>query len=235
MLRIDGLTVRFGGVEALGDLALAVAPGETVGLIGPNGAGKTTLFDAVTGVVRPAGGRIRIAGRDANGLAPHAIAGLGVARTFQGIRLFRRLSALDNVRAGRRVDAEAWLERVGLKHRSNALPDELAPAEQRRLELARALAADPRLLLLDEPVGGLTPAETDDLERLLRTVALPGRATILIEHRVDLVAALCRRIVVLDFGRKIADGAPDEVLRDSQVRAAYLGQPDRAPARREEG
>lgn len=225
MLRVEGLTVRFGGVEALGDLALEVAPGETVGLIGPNGAGKTTLFDALTGVVRPDAGRIRIAGRDIDGLAPHAIAELGVARTFQGIRLFRRLSVRDNVRAGRRVDAEAWLGRVGLTHRRDALPDELAPAEQRRLELARALAVEPRLLLLDEPVGGLTPAETTAFENLLRAVALPGRATVLIEHRVDLVAALCRRIVVLDFGRKIADGAPADVLGDARVRAAYLGQP----------
>ena len=225
MLRVEGLTVRYGGIEALADLGLEVAAGETVGLIGPNGAGKTTLFDALTGVVRPDGGRIRIAGRDLDGLAPHTIAGLGVARTFQGIRLFRRLSVRDNVRAKHRGDAETWLDRVGLRHRRDALPDELAPAEQRRLELARALAVDPRLLLLDEPVGGLTPAETADFEDLLRAVALPGRTTVLIEHRIDLVAALCQRIVVLDFGRKIADGAPDEVLGDARVRAAYLGQP----------
>lgn len=225
MLRVEGLTVRFGGVEALSDLTLDVTPGETVGLIGPNGAGKTTLFDALTGVVRPDAGSIRIAGRNVDGLAAHAIARLGVARTFQGIRLFRRLSVGDNVPTGRGGDADTWLDRVGLKHRRDALPDELAPAEQRRLELARALAAEPRLLLLDEPVGGLTPAETAEFENLLRAVALPGRTTILIEHRVDLVAALCQRIVVLDFGRKIADGAPDDVLGDARVRAAYLGQP----------
>lgn len=226
MLQLAGITKRFGGIEALVDVDLTVAEGSVAGLIGPNGSGKTTLMNIVSGFVAPDAGGVQLAATDITGWAPHKIARLGVGRTLQHPRAFARLTALDNLRGdGRLSQAEARrvLARFGLDEQRDRLGDELTIGELRRLDLARAVARAPRLLLLDEPAGGLTPAETSAMAELLRAEVLPGRTVILIEHKMDLVAALCPRVVVLDFGRRIAEGAPDEVLRRPEVIEAYLG------------
>ncbi len=250
MLSVDGLSLSFGGVAALSGLDLAVAEGEVLGLIGPNGSGKTTLFNVVTGVYRPDAGRVLLRGEDVTGGSPPEIMCRGVGRTFQNLRIFRRMSVRDNVRAAqhglagggvrglvglrraaerrRRREAERLLEAVGLADRGDDLAGCLPLPGQRRLELARALARAPALLLLDEPAGGMTPAETIEMGRLIRELALPGRSCIVIEHKIDLISELCGRLCVLDFGRRIADGPPREVLRESAVRAAYLGRTEDA-------
>jgi branched-chain amino acid transport system ATP-binding protein len=253
MLQIDALTVRFDGLEALAGIDLALADGEVLGLVGPNGSGKSTLFNAITGLCAPDSGRVRFGGIEIAGKPAHLIARLGIARSFQHPRLFQRMTVFDNVWAAqhslpgigwrgltalggmaertRRAAVDRLLREAGLAERRGALAGELPLADQRRLELARALAREPKLLLLDEPAGGMTPAETAELVDLLRRIALPGRACIVIEHKIDLIAALCDRVAVLDFGRKIAEGRPAAVLADSAVRAAYFGADGTGDAR----
>jgi ABC-type branched-subunit amino acid transport system ATPase component len=229
MLTLTGIGKRFGGIEALADIDLVAPAGSLTGLIGPNGSGKTTLINVVCGILAPDHGRVRIGDRDVTGRPPHWIARLGLGRTLQHPRAFGRMTVRDNLRGDSRLspaDTDNLLVRFGLTQQRDRLGDELTIGELRRLDLARAMARDPRLLLLDEPAGGLTPAETATMTALLRAEVLPGRTVILIEHKMDLVAALCPRVVVLDLGRCIADGAPAEVLRRPAVVEAYLGAED---------
>ncbi|HZZ83613.1 MAG TPA: ABC transporter ATP-binding protein [Anaeromyxobacteraceae bacterium] len=248
LLELDGVGRSFGGVQAVQSATFGVAPGEVHGLIGPNGAGKTTLLNLVSGLVRPTSGAIRLRGRRLDGLSSHRIAALGVTRTFQNIRLFPELSALDNVivgahltrraplwqrlvfapAAGReersaRGRAHALLERVGLADRALERSANLSYGEQRRVEIARALAADPAVLLLDEPTAGMSHGEVESIAALIRDVAREGRSVLLVEHNLELVMGVCDRITVLDFGKVLADGAPGEVRADPAVIAAYLG------------
>ena len=246
MLRIEGLSRSFGGVAALEALDLAVADGEVVGLIGPNGSGKTTLFNVITGVHTADSGRILLRDEDITRRTPAGIVRLGIARTFQNLRIFQRMSVRENVwvaqhslpgvgplallsnrsaaERGRRAEVDRLLDAVGLADRRDALAGSLPLPDQRRLELARALVRSPVLLLLDEPAGGMTPAETAEMAALIRDFAVPGRTCIVIEHKLDLILTLCQRLCVLNFGRKIADGEPDRVLEQADVLEAYLGR-----------
>jgi ABC-type branched-subunit amino acid transport system ATPase component len=249
LLEVDGLARAFGGVRAVDGASFEVRAGEVHGLIGPNGAGKTTVLNLVSGLIAPTGGEIRLDGRPIEGIAPHRIAALGVARTFQNIRLFSELSARDNVLVGqhlRRRDASltarllalpaslreereareramALLERIGLADRAHEKAKNLSYGEQRRVEIARALASGPRLLLLDEPTAGMNPVEVDHVAALIEQLAAAGHAVLLIEHNVRLVMDVCDRITVLSFGKVISRGTPAEVARDPAVIDAYLG------------
>jgi ABC-type branched-subunit amino acid transport system ATPase component len=227
LLRLEGLTVCFGGVEALSGLDLALAPGACLGLMGPNGCGKTTLFNAISGVVRPAGGRILFQGVDIAGLAPHAIARRGVARTFQTARLFAHMSVRDNVApVTSGVEPGVMtrvLEQVDLTEKGDVLAAELSLGEQRRLEIARALARSPSLILMDEPTAGLNPGETEAMAALIRDAVLPACAVILTEHKPDVIAALCPMAALLDQGRKAVEAPPSELFASPAFRSAYLG------------
>ncbi len=253
VLEVAGVSVRFGGVAALNDVSLEVHSGEVTGLIGPNGAGKTTLFNVVSGLQRPDRGSVRIAGVDVTNLGPHRRARQGLARTFQRLELFGTLSAADNVRVGleaRRARgshqeedgaphtsaaATALLERVGVSGVAAEPVNALSTGTARLVELARALAIDPRVLLLDEPCSGLDDRETAGLGTLLRALATEGRAVLLVEHDMDLVLEICDVVHVLDFGEVIASGAPSEVRADPAVQAAYLGKVGNAPGGRGSG
>ena len=250
MLEIERLVRTFGALEALAGLDLSVGEGDRVGLIGPNGSGKTTLFNVITGVYTPTGGSVRLEGRDIGGSKPDRIVNRGVARTFQNLRIFERMTVFENVWAAqhrrgdvawrellypggsaerrRRGEVDYLLERTGLADRRDVLAGGLPLPDQRRLELARALARAPRLILLDEPAGGMTPAETGQMIGLIREVAMPGRTCIVIEHKMEMIRELCDRVCVLNFGRKIAEGSPEAVLRDDAVIEAYIGR--EAPA-----
>jgi branched-chain amino acid transport system ATP-binding protein len=235
LLRLESSTKRFGGLLANRDISLAIETGEIVGLIGPNGAGKTTLFNCITGYMHPDAGRIVLDGSDITRTRPEHICRLGVARTWQVVRAFGRMTALENVVCGalqrtRRVAearerAAALLDFTGLGGKADAAASTLTLADKKRLEIARALATRPRLLLLDEAMSGLTPLETTAAVQLVRRIHQELAVTIcVVEHVMEVVMPLSHRVVVLDYGTKIADGAPRDVVRDEQVIRAYLGE-----------
>jgi branched-chain amino acid transport system ATP-binding protein len=235
-LSVRGVSVRFGGVQALEDVALEAQPGMVTGLIGPNGAGKTTLFNVITGLERPNTGRVSVRGRDVSSLSPYRRARLGVGRTFQRLEVFGSLTAYGNIltaaefrkgwardKSDPRAVAREVLERVGLTSVADRRVDAMPTGLARLVELGRALAAAPSLLLLDEPGSGLNQEETEALGTLLLDLVSDGTAILLVEHDVELVMRVCSRVYVLDFGSVIAAGAPKEVQADGAVQAAYLG------------
>ncbi len=255
LLQLEGVSVKFGGLTALDDVSFEIRRGEILGLIGPNGAGKTTAFNAMTGVYRPSSGRVVFDGRPLVRVKRNEITRLGIARTFQNIRLFSDMTALENVVVGtdarhrtsvpgaifrsarhRREERDAidrgmaLLEFVGIGARATHQARNLPYGDQRRLEIARALATEPKLLCLDEPAAGFNPAEKEDLQALVRKIRDDGFTVLLIEHDMRLVMGVTDRIVVLEFGRKIAEGVPAEIRENPAVIAAYLGVPDDATA-----
>jgi len=233
VLAVQGLSKRFGGLRAVQDLSFSVGEGQTLALIGPNGAGKTTCFNLITGYYRPDAGSVRAFGRDLVGLRPHAVCAHGLARTFQVARPFGKMTVLANVMTGallrdrtlqvaHRRACEA-IEFVGLSDKEGRLACDLTAIDQRRLELARALATAPRLLLLDEVIAGLNSAETDQAVALVGQLSRRGVTIVIVEHVMRAVMAIAQHIVVLDHGRKIAEGGPKEVAGDPTVISAYLG------------
>jgi branched-chain amino acid transport system ATP-binding protein len=234
LLSVAGVSKRFGGVVANRSISFDVAPGELVGIIGPNGAGKSTLFEIVTGFYRPDEGEVRLDGAPLTGLSPDVVCRRGVARTFQKLRPFQGLSVLDNVMVGAltrtrdvrhaRERARALVERVGLADKVDAHARTLSTGQRKRLELARALATEPRILLLDEVTGGVDQRTIPDLVRLVRDLHAGGLTLLVIEHNMRVITAVAQRIVALHLGEVIADGPPDAIARDARVVEAYLGR-----------
>ncbi|RCV88186.1 ABC transporter ATP-binding protein [Billgrantia montanilacus] len=235
LLSVCDVTRRFGSLRAVDGLSFDIAEGEIVGLLGPNGSGKTTMMNLVSGALKPDAGTIRLAGSDIAGLPPNRIARQGIARTFQLVRVLPSMNCLDNVKAGLGFGAqptwgatadskaEGLLERVGMAHRRLTLGKDLTYMDQKRLELARALALQPRLLLLDEWLAGLNPSELVEAIELLRKVRGEGVTMVMVEHVMDAIRSLCDRCVIMNAGAKIAEGMPAEALAEPEVVRAYLG------------
>ena len=230
LLEVEGISKSFGGVRAVSDVSFVLERGELLGIMGPNGSGKTTLLNLIAGALVPDAGHISLRGEEIAGLSPHRLCKKGIARTFQLVRPFAGLSALDNVRVGHlygraptQTDAPGLLALVGLGHKSHLLASQITLVDRKRLELARALATAPHVLLLDEFMAGLTPAETDVAMQLIRRLQSEGVSLVLVEHIVWALMDLAHRIVVLSAGEKIADGPPAAVAVDARVVDVYLG------------